>query len=210
MIDDVLDVSRITSGKLRLNVAAVELREMLAERGQHDQAGRGREGGRRRDAGRRRRSCRVRRSRSAPADRVEPALERGEVHAARRPRAAAPRGNRLLRRDRREGRWPGDRSRVPAARLRAIPAGRQPILTRSTAGLDSGWRSCASWSSCMAGRSSRRARARAQARPSPSGCPPRWKPFRNRASRVDVRTAGRNPPGCPRPQQCSIRPPRRR
>ena len=39
IIDDVLDVSRIASGKLRLNVRPVDLEQILQERRRHDAAG---------------------------------------------------------------------------------------------------------------------------------------------------------------------------
>ena len=45
---------------------------------------------------------------------------------------------------------PGHRARVPAARVRALPPGRQLEHARATAASASAWPSCATWSSCTA------------------------------------------------------------
>ena len=99
MIDELLDVARIVSGKLRLERTVVDL-----ERRRPCRAGRRRRPPPKRsmsivvetDASIRRR---LRRRRAAAADRLEPAVERGEVQRGRRPsrRAAAARARRPRR-----------------------------------------------------------------------------------------------------------------
>ena len=69
----------------------------------------------------------LRRSGSPASGDVEPALERGEVHAARRPRRRRGGPDRRARRARRAGQRHRHRARVPAPRLRTLPPGRQPL-----------------------------------------------------------------------------------
>jgi PAS domain S-box-containing protein len=64
------------------------------------------------------------RPRQASADSLEPSLERGEVHAARRPRASSTLARQLARRDSRQRHGAGHKHAVPAARLRPLPSGR--------------------------------------------------------------------------------------
>ena len=72
-----------------------------------------------------------RRSRPAATGRVEPAGQRGEVHAHRRARRrSALERRRLARRDRGHRQRQRHRARVPAARLRALPPGRQSSTRR--------------------------------------------------------------------------------
>ena len=110
------------------------------------------------------------RSRSAPADRVEPAHQRGEIHAEGRPDPGAPAAHQLPRRDRRQRHRTGHRAGRLARHLRAISPGGQlehanPRRPRSRA-----WRSSSTSSSFTAAPSWRRAPAPHAARPSSSGC----------------------------------------
>ena len=66
----------------------------------------------------------VGRSRSPAAGGLEPAVERGEVHAEGRPRAGAARARQLAHRDRRQRHRRRHQPGVPAARVRALPPGR--------------------------------------------------------------------------------------
>ena len=94
-----------------------------------------------------------RRSRSAAADRLEPAVERDQVHAGR---AAAWSSSVQRAGDAVDDRGP--RFRHPASpptfcRTSSIGSGRaKPARNAATAASGSGWRSCAIWSSCTAAR----------------------------------------------------------
>ena len=128
MIDELLDVARITSGKLRLERAAVESR-----------AGGPRRAGRRAGGGRRE-GCSASNGRTrsavgtiygdggaAAADRVEPALERRQVHADRRPGAPrAPRRSNNIAEMIVTDTGVGIPRGIPAVRLRAVHARRMP------------------------------------------------------------------------------------
>ncbi len=99
LVEDVLEVSRIVCGKVRLNVGPVDLAAVIdaaltsarpAAAGQGDHA-----------APDRRAACRsAGRRRPAPAGRVEPALQRDQVHPARRRRDGARSRRRIGRRNR--------------------------------------------------------------------------------------------------------------
>ena len=93
------------------------------------------------------------------ADRLEPALERGQVHARGRPRDAAARDARRAGAARRRGHRRGHRAGVPAARLRALLAGRHARARAGTEGSAWASRSSAIWWPRTAGRSPWRARA---------------------------------------------------
>ena len=87
LISDVLDVSRIITGKLRLDIQPVDLPRVhpgSARDGRACRDGEGRQAASRYRAARR---AGCRRRAAAAADRVEPAVERDQVHAARRARA---------------------------------------------------------------------------------------------------------------------------
>ena len=126
MIDDLLDVARIASGKLRLEMQPVDLARR--RRWRRSTSSRRR---RRRSRSRFARSldpqdaARPGRSAAAPADRLEPALERGEVHRRRRARrgAACRAPEDVASGRRRHG--PRHQPRIPAVRLRAVSAERQ-------------------------------------------------------------------------------------
>ena len=101
---------------------------------------------------------------------LEPAQQRGQVHAQGRPgpgRAAAGELAHRVQRQRHRHRHSG---RLPAARVRAVLAERQLDQPAATAGWGWGSRSASSWSSCTAARSRRRAWAKAKARLSSSRC----------------------------------------
>ena len=131
MIDDVLDVSRITAGKIRLNVQPVDLVMTLGAAVATIQPAADAKGV----------VLQVTADQSVPrvsgdagspaANRLEPALERGEVHTARRPHPAARRAGQRTRPDGRQRHRTGRRRGIPSAHLRALPAGRQPLLARA-------------------------------------------------------------------------------
>ena len=101
LIDDLLDVSRITANKLDLRLERVEVGEILAP-GRRDLPRRDRAGPARPHAApAAARYRRARRRHAAHADRRQPAAERLEVHAARRPHPAE--GQRRRRRGRDSG-----------------------------------------------------------------------------------------------------------
>ena len=128
LIEDILDVSRIITGKLRLDVAArgpragrrggarvacgpaADAKGIRARRATLDpDAGRG-----------------ARRSRPAPAGRLEPALERRQVHAARAARVTVRLARDGVARASSASRTRARASRpIPAPRLRALPPGRR-------------------------------------------------------------------------------------
>ena len=112
LIDDLLDLSRISAGKMRLDIRPLELDKVLqaaldAVRPAADAKGIYLETDLDPDAG-----PVTRRPRPAPADRLEPADERREVHAQGRPwsGSGSTRAN-SQRQDRRERHRPGDRAR---------------------------------------------------------------------------------------------------
>ena len=160
MIDELLDVARIVSGKLRLERTAVDLDQVVraALEVVEGAAEAKRVVDRRRDRSVDRR--RLRRRRAAAADCLEPAVERREVH--RRGRASASCSFAACRRPRRSSsattasafrpsscRGSSSRSVRPTRRTRGVMAG-------------SAWacRSSSIWSRRMAARSARPARAK--------------------------------------------------
>ena len=122
MIDDLLDMGRILSGKMRLEVQRVELATVIEEAILSAQPSADAKGVRllktTRIGGHR-----ARRLRPPAAGGVEPAEQRHQVHAARRPGAGHPAqgqqpGARAGERHRRR-----HRARSRGARLRSLPAG---------------------------------------------------------------------------------------
>ena len=123
LVADILDVSRIVTGKLRIDSRRVDLGKVVEaalETVRPSTVGRqitvelvG--------ACRRRR--RARRRQPPAADRLEPAHQRGEVHADGRPGAGRAPPQPFERRAGRGGHGHGHRSRLPAPRLRPVPAG---------------------------------------------------------------------------------------
>ena len=123
IIDDLLDLSRINTGKMSLNATAVDWSLLRRQPGR----GGGRRGGQEaaRDPCRAARSAGggARRPGTGRADRVEPAEQRDEVHAVRRAHhtAAASRGRlRCARSARHRARH---LAAAPAQGLRHVPAG---------------------------------------------------------------------------------------
>ena len=156
LIDDMLDVSRIVTGKMRLDVRA----------------------GRPPSRSSRRAIDAVRPAADAKGIRLQPVLDpqalgiTGDADRlqqvvwnllinavkftpAGRPHPGPPAARELARRDHRERHRPGHRARRAAPRLRAVPAGRQHLDPPAHAASVSGWRSCATWSSCTAAPSRR-------------------------------------------------------
>ena len=199
MIDELLDVARITSGKLRLERTAVNLEQVVRDALDVVQVAADAKGVQIDGPSIRGRNH-LRRRRPPAADRVEPALERRQVHARRRPGAprSAPRqhNSRSSRsRDNGIGRSAG----LPAVRVRAVQPGRRVDPARP-------WRArSGTVDREAAGRSSRRsisvtATAKAAARPSPCSC--RWSRMqsehivRSPAARRPTKTRRRRSKAC--------------
>ena len=89
-----------------------------------DSSGRRRQGHQRRHDRHRNGSRRLGRQRPAPADRLEPALERRAIHAAGRQHRHPDRAGRAEHCHRRARFGNGRARRLPAARVRALPPGR--------------------------------------------------------------------------------------
>ena len=118
-----LDVSRIVSGKLRLDLRSVDPGAVIrsavdtvlpAAQAKGISLQTVMDPGRRPHHGR---------PRPAAADRLEPALERDQVHAARRARADPAGAAELPRRDHGRGQRARHRRRLPPLRLRPLPPG---------------------------------------------------------------------------------------
>ncbi len=129
LIEELLDVSRIVAGRASLDLHDVDLGENIrgaVEAMMPQAAAKGVE--LRYDAVDRRLRCR----RPAPPGTSvpEPALERREVHAVGRQRDDKRGGICRLRRGARVGYGRGHRRRLSAARVRAVPSGRQHDDTR--------------------------------------------------------------------------------
>ena len=95
---------------------------------------------------------------------LEPALERHQVHRERRTGRGRARARELPDRDHRGRHGHRHQARVPAARVRALPAGRR--LGRLAPPRGSGWgcRSCGTSSSCTAARCRPRVRGKGAGR----------------------------------------------
>ena len=125
LIDDVLDVSRIVSGKLRVEISSLRIDRRHQRRRERGAPG---GGGARHHVGRAARSVgqpHVVRCRANSAGRLEPGLERREVHAQGRTsrRHAEPRAVQYS--DSGQRQRTGDQCRAVAAHLRPLPPGRQ-------------------------------------------------------------------------------------
>ena len=125
LIDDLLDVSRAISGKLRLEPRPVQRAGRRAGGHRHGRPGHRGQGHSPRPADRARPRADSRGPRSRAADRLEPALERDQVHAGRRHHRRVGGAGRRRRGDRRQRQRDRHPSRVRALRLRAIPPGRR-------------------------------------------------------------------------------------
>ena len=122
LVDDILDFSLIQKGRLRIQPQPVALAAVVREAIETVRLSAAAKAITIESVARHRRDG-PGRSRSPAADHVEPAVERREVHAGRRADPGAPRG-RGHGRGAAGGRHRGrHRSRVPAARLRSVPAG---------------------------------------------------------------------------------------
>ncbi len=102
IVEDVLDVSRIVSGKIRLDVQPVELPLIVDNAVATIQPAADAKGVRVQTMIDPARRTGVRRSGPSAAGRLESGVERGEVHAEERARAGAARTRELARRDRRQ------------------------------------------------------------------------------------------------------------
>ena len=138
LVSDVLDVSRIITGKLRLDIRPVNLADVIQERDRHRGAGGRREGREAAADARSARRARGRRCATAAAGRVEPPLERREVHAARRPGADSPATRQLARRDHRQRHRRRHRGRISPPSVPAISSRRTARFTRPHSGLGLG------------------------------------------------------------------------
>ena len=178
LIGDVLDVSRIITGRLRLEPRARAAAGSHRERDRECPARRGREEHRDPRA-RGRHAADSRRSPAHAAGALEHPFQLPEVHTlGRTPRRSneAPRFAGRNRGDRHRRR---PRTRVSAVRLRSVPAGRPDLHAHATAAWDSVWRSSSTWWNCTADTSAQRAKASARVRRFVSSC--RWKPSPTRA-----------------------------
>ena len=125
LISDILDVSRIIAGKLRLELRPVDLADVVRSALRDRAAGGGGEGDPRRLRAGSGGGSAHGRCRPTAAGGLEPALERDQVHAARRTGGRAHRASRLQHPTDRGGQRARRRARFPAARLRALPPERQ-------------------------------------------------------------------------------------
>ena len=164
IVEDVLDVSRIVSGKIRLDVQPVELPLIVDNAVATIQPAADAKGVRVQTMVDPRRGARVRRSGPSATGRLESGVERGEVHAEERARAGAPRTRELPRRDRRQRHRHRHPPGLPAVRLRAISPGGGRHDAKDRRAWDSAWPSFATSSKCTAARSRPPAPARARAR----------------------------------------------
>ena len=185
LVDDLLDVSRIVTGKLALETATVDLAAVIEAAIDSGAAHAPRQGPDRGDgAGARR--ARPRRLPPPAAGALEPADERDQVHPpprADRHRARAPRGDGVhLGAGHRRG-HPGG---PPAPRLRALRPGRAGRPPASSEAWGSACRSCASGSWRTSAMCAPTATARGVARgwwssfvcQSRTACPPSGRPRR--------------------------------
>ena len=124
LIDDLLDVSRVITGKLRLDIRQVNLEDVVRGAVEAMRPALAAKGIRLETAIDPNEAADRRRSGAAAASRVEPPVECDEVHASRRARGAASPAIGIAAGTGRHGHRRGNCDRVPAIRLRAVsPAG---------------------------------------------------------------------------------------
>ena len=123
LIEDLLDVSRIISGKLRLDLRTVDVPEIVQDAVRAVLPARGEPQHPHRERARPARGSGLGRPRPAAADRVEPAFQRVEVHAQGRQGAGAAGAGQFARRVDRQRHGHRHRGGVFAARVRAVHAG---------------------------------------------------------------------------------------
>ena len=125
IVEDVLDVSRIVSGKIRLDVQPVELPLIVDNAVATRSARRRRQRCAHSDDRRSARGAGIWRSGPSAAGRLEPGVQCGEVHAEERPRAGAAGTRELTRRDCRQRYRDRDSAGFPAVCVRAVSSGRR-------------------------------------------------------------------------------------
>ena len=125
LVADLLDVSRIVTGQLRLNVRSFQLIPVNRSVDRSGAASGRREVDSYRHDTRSISRTRRRRPRPHAADFLEPTVQRGEVHAEGWPNSSPIAADKLSRRSCRLRHGQGSRSQAAAAYFRALPAGRQ-------------------------------------------------------------------------------------
>ena len=138
IVEDVLDVSRIVSGKIRLDVQPVELPLIVDNAVATIQPAADAKGVRLQTMVDPRVGSGVRRSGPSAAGRLEPGVERGEVHAEEGTRSGAPGTRELARRDRRQRHGHRHSAGFPPVRLRAVSVRPTSGTTRKAGGLGLG------------------------------------------------------------------------
>ena len=170
IVEDVLDISRIVSGKIRLDVEPVELPLVVHNAVATVQPAADAKGVRLQTIIDPRRRCDLRRSRSPPPGRLEPALECRQVHAEGRARPGAG-GTGRTPTSRSSSATPESGFDRSSCRSSSNDSGRRtparPARTEASA-----WacRSSGTLSRCTAARSTSRVRAKAEARRSAFDC----------------------------------------
>ena len=125
MINDILDLAKIESGKMEVRTEDFSIRDVCEALADARPADRRAEEHRPRMPARRGDPAAAAGPRQAPADPLQPALERDQVHARRGPRHA-PRPRRgAVRGDRGRGHRDRDRRGGPREDLREVPPGRR-------------------------------------------------------------------------------------
>ena len=141
LVEDLLDMARIISGKLRLKIDAVSVAEIAQAAVDVIAPGAAREAGGGRGRHRARPADGQRRSRAAPAGGLEPDVERGEIHGDRRDDPAGGCACGPGRPPDRARHRTGHRTGLPAVRVRSVPPGgrvREPAPRRAGAGARTG------------------------------------------------------------------------
>ena len=159
IVGDILDVSRIISGKIRLMCKRSICRRVVSDAVDTLRAGGGRQADSPAGDPRSARRTDLRRSRSAAADRLEPAVERGEIHAEARASCRCG-SNGSIRTWRSSSATTAAASRPTSFRTSSSDFARRTAPRRgSTAASVSAWQLCGISSNCTAGRFMRRAAA---------------------------------------------------
>ena len=170
LIEDLLDVSRIISGKLRLNLLHGRSARRGARGGAIGDAGSRGQGDARGHAPGPRCGSGVGGRRPAPAGRVEPRVQRGEIHAQGRPGAGAAGAGQFAGRVDGQRHGPGHRAGVLCRMFSSVSRRRTPPARGSIRGWAWVWASRAISSNCTAARWPFTAMARVRGRRSSCRC----------------------------------------